>query len=536
MFNGIPTMMKYADRSPYKCGPSGFNFDNCLRNKRFMESGIPEPNAFSNGTTVVGIKFDNGIIVGTDSRATKKNIINTKNTRKISKIQSNICLHRNEGYIFNPVKEIYILNPHLKIILSCGGAGVAGDLRSVIRLVQSQLELHRMNTGFRRVPVRCANQLVKQLLYRFGGTLGVNLVIGGVDKYGSHIYSTRFDGTTDLVPYAALGTGGFAAMAILESRWRVGLDEETALELVNDAVTAGMENDLNSGSDAHFCIIREDFSVLMEMNAVFECEAMRGSSEIMRPGTTSVLSEIVRPVDMLTNAMWLTRPNNGGGIKRKRIQQDSSPTRKRFKSSDPRERGRSPDVRGRSRSPDPRGRSRSPDTRGRSRSPDVRGRSRSPDTRMRTRSYNLRMRGMSPDVRGRTRIPDPRQRREREGGVARGRPERDNRPGRSGGAGGSGGAGDYGGAGGSGGAGGTGGAGGSGGAGGTGGAGGSGGAGGTGGAGGSGGAGVSGANGRDGRDPRPINRKRKFEEVDCEDDEVHPAKKQALSENIIPKP
>ncbi|XP_017009911.2 uncharacterized protein Prosbeta2R2 [Drosophila takahashii] len=269
MFSGIPTMMKYAEQSPYHCGCSGFSFDNCLRNKRLVESGILEPNRISTGTTIVGVIYDGGVIIGADSRATNANIIPSSNSRKIYELQANIF---------------------------AGGAGVAQDTSALMEVTRAQLELHRMNTGFRKVPVRCANQMVRQLLYRFSGNMEANVVIGGVDRTGTHLFCTRFDGTTDTVPFTSLGSGSLAAMSMLESRWSEGLDEQSARDLVCAAVAVGMENDLNSGGRTWLCIIRCDFSVHWNMESPDRNTLFRTLPVAIKLGCTAVLSTIEHKV------------------------------------------------------------------------------------------------------------------------------------------------------------------------------------------------------------------------------------------------
>ena len=50
--------------------------------------------------------------------------------------------------------------------LSCCGAGTAADTEYTTRMISSQLELHRLNTG-RPVRVTAANRLLRQYLFRY---------------------------------------------------------------------------------------------------------------------------------------------------------------------------------------------------------------------------------------------------------------------------------------------------------------------------------------------------------------------------------
>jgi 20S proteasome subunit beta 2 len=94
-------------------------------------------------------------------------------------------------------------------------------------------------------------------LYDAGGSLGVNLILGGYDvksKLG-RLTATHPHGSMDVVPFAALGSGGLAAMAVLESRYHPGLSREQGMELVKSAVLAGIKNDLGSGSQVDMCVL-----------------------------------------------------------------------------------------------------------------------------------------------------------------------------------------------------------------------------------------------------------------------------------------
>lgn len=83
--------------------------------------------------------------------------------------------------------------------------------------ISSQLELHRLNTG-RIVPVKTANTLLKQMLFRYQGHVGAALILGGVDNTGPHVYSIHPHGSTDALPYATMGSGSLAAMSVFECK------------------------------------------------------------------------------------------------------------------------------------------------------------------------------------------------------------------------------------------------------------------------------------------------------------------------------
>ena len=52
---------------------------------------------------------------------------------------------------------------------------------------------------------------------RYQGHIGAYLVLAGVDFDGPHLFSIAAHGSTDKVPFAAMGSGMLSAMSILVS-------------------------------------------------------------------------------------------------------------------------------------------------------------------------------------------------------------------------------------------------------------------------------------------------------------------------------
>ena len=125
------------------------------------------------------------------------------------------------------------------------------------QLIASQLELHRLATG--KAPrVITALTRLKQRLFQYQGHVSAALVLGGVDPTGSHLYTVYPHGSTDRLPFATMGSGSLAAMAVFERGYVDDLGEDDAVLLVAEAIQAGIFNDLGSGSNVDICVIRRD--------------------------------------------------------------------------------------------------------------------------------------------------------------------------------------------------------------------------------------------------------------------------------------
>lgn len=187
---------------------------------------------------------------------------------------------------------------NLGLFFSCCGAGTAADTSMTTKMVSSQLELHRLNTN-RVVPVACASTLLKQYLFRYQGYVSAALVLGGVDNDGPHIYSIHPHGSTDRIPYATMGSGSLAAMSVFESRWKPDMTEEEGMKLVRDAITAGIFNDLGSGSNVDLCIIRKNSKQFLRNYEIANERGQRKLNYDFKKGTTGVKSVKVIPFEVV---------------------------------------------------------------------------------------------------------------------------------------------------------------------------------------------------------------------------------------------
>jgi len=251
---------------------SGFQFSNFSRNEGLVARGIAMPVARKTGTTIAGIVYKDGVVLGADTRATEGDIVADKNCSKIHYLQPNMY---------------------------CCGAGTAADLEMTTQLMASQLELHRLNTG-RQVPLVAANRMLKQMLFRYQGHVGAALVLGGLDKNGPHIYSIHPYGSTDRLPYTTMGSGSLAAMSVFEARWKKDMELEDAKQLVRDAIAGGIFNDLGSGSNVDLCIITKDGANYLRPYDVANVKGQRRGKYEYKRGTTEVLTTSVRKIEVLS--------------------------------------------------------------------------------------------------------------------------------------------------------------------------------------------------------------------------------------------
>ncbi|ORZ32315.1 proteasome subunit beta type-7 [Catenaria anguillulae PL171] len=243
--------------------PQGFSFDLHVRNQMLESRGAKVPKATKTGTTIVGVIYKDGVVLGADTRATEGPIVADKNCEKIHYIAPNIY---------------------------CCGAGTAADTEFTTNLISSQLELHRLSTG-RQARVITAMTLLKQMLYRYQGHVGAALILGGVDVQGAHLFTIYPHGSTDKLPFVTMGSGSLAAMSVMESEWKADMTREEAIDLVDKSIQAGIWNDLGSGSNVDVTVITKD---KVEYLRNYKRPNERGVREAVYDyprGTTKVLTE-----------------------------------------------------------------------------------------------------------------------------------------------------------------------------------------------------------------------------------------------------
>lgn len=243
--------------------------------------GYQVPKARKTGTTICGIIFKDGVILGADTRSTSDTIVAVKNCEKIHYIAKNMY---------------------------CCGAGTAADTEYVTRMVSSDIELHRLEADIDIVPVSMAKTLIKRYLYQYQGHVGAALILGGYDKDGPTLTSIAPHGSTCSVPYMTMGSGSLDAMAVFESRFKKDMSLEDGKKLVRDAVAAGIFNDLGSGSNVDLCVITKGKVDYLRNYDIANQRGIREGNYKYPVGTTRVLKVTRIPLEIVSETVQREEP------------------------------------------------------------------------------------------------------------------------------------------------------------------------------------------------------------------------------------
>ena len=244
----------------------GFDFKNYQRNQYLSQQGYKH-RYMKTGTTIVGCIYNNGVVLGADTRATEDTIAADLDCEKLHYLAPNIY---------------------------CAGAGTAADNDMITRLVSSELELQRLYTGSESRISHVESRLTKHL-FRYQGHIGAALIIGGVDIKGPQLVNISPYGNSMRLPFTTMGSGSLAAMAILETKYKDNMTKDECVELVKDAIEAGIFNDLGSGSNVDIYVITREG---VDKKESYRCYNKKVFTQAdtnaykFKKGTTEIIEEV----------------------------------------------------------------------------------------------------------------------------------------------------------------------------------------------------------------------------------------------------
>ena len=249
-----------------------------------VDGSLPRPPThllLKTGTTIVGVCGPDYCIIGADTRATSSGggsllVADSRATKLHWLTQTAVAAGAGTSADLQHVTR----QAALSLALYEQGQGHVGN--QPCRLAVKQQSKNDIATGLdkeslappdylaHRIPVGVAIQWLQQTLFQANGSIQAYLIVAGLDsKNRPRLYALYPHGSVDRnVAYTALGSGGYHAMAILESRYRPDLTVAQAQKLVRDALAAGITNDLGSGSQMDVCVITADGGVDYQRSTV----------------------------------------------------------------------------------------------------------------------------------------------------------------------------------------------------------------------------------------------------------------------------
>lgn len=180
------------------------------------------------GTTTIGVVCEDGVILASDSRVTMGFYVAHK-----------------QG------KKVYQIDEHLAMTI----AGSVADAQKTVDILTLNARLYRINLD-RPLPISSAARLLSNLLFsvRYVPLLA-QVLVGGVDDTGPHVFSIDPFGSLTEEKVVSTGSGSPVAYGILEDKFREGAAVKEMLPVIVKAVNAAMKRDAASGDSFNVAVI-----------------------------------------------------------------------------------------------------------------------------------------------------------------------------------------------------------------------------------------------------------------------------------------
>lgn len=180
--------------------------------------------AVKRGTTTVGLKFADGVVLIVDKRITSQ--------------------------LIEPgsIEKIFKLDDHV----GCATSGLVADARVLVDRARTDAQMNRV-TYDENIELETLVKKIcdfKQTYTQYGGVrpFGTALLIAGRDSTGVHLYETDPSGALMSYKATAIGAGRSQVMEIFESEYRDSLDQNGAIAMGLKALHRATEGKLNAAA------------------------------------------------------------------------------------------------------------------------------------------------------------------------------------------------------------------------------------------------------------------------------------------------
>ena len=190
-------------------------------------------NMIKTGTTCIGIRYKEGIMLAADMRVTSYKIDSER---------------------FEKVFE-------LSKFTSATVSGGAADAQLFMRVIKGEIKLIELKNE-RNVYVSEVAMVLSSIQYNSIRTQGsiVGLILGGYDENDNFsLYNLAVDGT--IIPnegYVTTGSGSIYVQGVLDNNFKKNLTEKEALDLLEKCFKTSFKNDNASGGGFAVKIITKD--------------------------------------------------------------------------------------------------------------------------------------------------------------------------------------------------------------------------------------------------------------------------------------
>ena len=195
----------------------------------FLSNNVEEK--ILHGTTTVGIKANDGVVLCADMRASAGYFIANNNTMKIQK-----------------------LDEHAGLTL----AGGVADAQNITDILRYHAGIHRIQKQ-EPIPIKSLARLTSLIFHQNRGYPFIaDILVGGYDNDGPAIFNIDMFGSTEKKSYVTTGSGSPVAYGTLEEAYSDDLTVDEAKVLALKAVKAAIVRNIGTGDGINIAIIDKD--------------------------------------------------------------------------------------------------------------------------------------------------------------------------------------------------------------------------------------------------------------------------------------
>lgn len=178
--------------------------------------------AVKRGTTTVGLKFRDGVVLIVDKRITSRLVEPTS------------------------IEKIFKLDDHV----GCATSGLVADARSLVDRARLEAQINRI-TYDEPIAVQSLVKKIcdfKQSYTQYGGVrpFGTALLVAGVDEGQPHLFETDPSGALMEYKASSVGSGRNQAMEVFEEKFKEGMAQEDSVLLGLAALYKATDGKLNA--------------------------------------------------------------------------------------------------------------------------------------------------------------------------------------------------------------------------------------------------------------------------------------------------
>jgi len=180
------------------------------------------------GTTTVGIKAKDGVVLCADMRASAGYFIANNNTMKIQKIDE-----------------------HAGMTM----AGGVADAQNITDVLRYHANIHRIQNQ-EPIPIKSLTRLTSLIFHQNRGyPFMADILVGGFDNYGSALFNIDMFGSVEEKSYVTTGSGSPVAYGLLEEEYKEDVTVEDAKTIALRAVKAAITRNIGTGDGINVAII-----------------------------------------------------------------------------------------------------------------------------------------------------------------------------------------------------------------------------------------------------------------------------------------